>query len=279
MMTHIQLNYTYNAKKNRLKLFFRPLLILPIVFILNFFGFYNMLNITFESINDFLYNGELFHKDPEVTTVIHKDVHQKMITYEATLNAPQAVVAKGMSRMVAAVVLGPMLASLVFILVLIVDGWLMFLASIHCIIPLDLLIIIPNSYPIWMYNFMKELVVVILKYKMYLFSITDVYPSFYAVDSNLSLELPVLPESLPRWTPLTRRFLIIPHVMKLIILEILWLIVYPFIWLWMIVTGHMPYWFHVWTMAMLKWSLYISCYAILYNTNLYPKFKLSAYFK
>jgi hypothetical protein len=134
-------------------------------------------------------------------------------------------------------------------------------------------IMITGNYPEWFYATVSKYTRYVTSYKLYYFGISDHYPSFYADDPALELELSPW-DNQPKsfLSPLLRFINTIPHMIALIFIGMIWYFVYNLVWIWMILTGKMPAFFHRFTVGLIRWNLRLLAYNNLYTTKNYPPF-------
>jgi len=286
---HILFDYTYNRHKKRWSLLLRPILVLPIIVLLSYMGvsgstyFWQNIDRTkitnsiSEAYNPITPDATSMRDDTttiaatntqtssesdntEVTTVVN-------IEHASTLTTPPTPLQNIISY---STICGGLYLLLWCYIVF--DASLTMLIPLFLSIPIDFMIIFRKNYPEWMYTTAQHYIKVILSFKLYVFGISDQYPSLAPKGPELTIDLPEWTEPVSRWIPIIRRIILLPNILAFLFFNSLWFVLYIFIWIWMVISGTMPLWFHNWTIGLLRWQLRIICYSNVYTSNTYPPF-------
>lgn len=246
----VQLDIKYPEKLHRVKTLFRMILIIPILFILTLVAG-TTINIsggsphnqnTYSSDTNSYYNNQLYVDN--TNTVVIKEYVSSSNSHNFIKNTISAFTA--------------MLFSI---------GGYVFLAPL-------LIILFRKKYPKWWFNWNVELVKFQLRVTAYFYLLTDTYPSTEDQEHLVvNVEYPT-PEKLNRGLPLVKWFLAIPHYVILMILSIINIFVIIAAWICIIITGHYPKSLFNYCVGVMRWSLRVTCYAILLTTDKYPPFRL-----
>ena len=142
--------------------------------------------------------------------------------------------------------------------------------------PALLMLVFRRKYPLWWFEFNRELLRFVTRISIYMGLLTDRYPSTDD-QQDLALELPQ-PDGaqLNRWLPLIKWFLAIPHYIVLIVLYIGASFAVLFAWFAILFTGRYPRGLFDFVVGVTRWHMRVVAYAFALVTDEYPPFKLSA---
>lgn len=139
-----------------------------------------------------------------------------------------------------------------------------------------LMIIFRQRYPRWWFDFARELTRFGYRVGVYLFLLTDQYPSTVEEQSvHLEIDYPDAKNDLNRWMPLVKWLLAIPHYIVLVFLGIAAFFAAIFAWFAILVTGQYPRALFDFMVGVGRWGLRVDAYAFLLVTDRYPPFSLS----
>jgi hypothetical protein len=138
-----------------------------------------------------------------------------------------------------------------------------------------LMIIFRQRYPRWWFDFARELTRFGYRVGVYLFLLTDQYPSTVEEQSvHLEIDYPDVKNDLNRWMPLVKWLLAIPHYIVLVFLGIAAFFAAIFAWFAILVTGQYPRALFDFMVGVGRWGLRVDAYAFLLVTDRYPPFSL-----
>jgi hypothetical protein len=138
-----------------------------------------------------------------------------------------------------------------------------------------LMIIFRQRYPRWWFDFARELTRFGYRVGVYLFLLTDQYPSTVEEQSvHLEIDYPDAKNDLNRWMPLVKWLLAIPHYIVLVFLGIAAFFAVIFAWFAILVTGQYPRALFDFLVGVGRWGLRVDAYAFLLVTDRYPPFSL-----
>jgi hypothetical protein len=138
-----------------------------------------------------------------------------------------------------------------------------------------LMIIFRQRYPRWWFDFARELTRFGYRVGVYLFLLTDQYPSTVEEQSvHLEIDYPDVKNDLNRWMPLVKWLLAIPHYIVLVFLAIAAFFAVVFAWFAILVTGQYPRALFDFMVGVGRWGLRVDAYAFLLVTDRYPPFSL-----
>ena len=138
-----------------------------------------------------------------------------------------------------------------------------------------LMIVFRQRYPRWWFDFAKEFTRFGMRVGVYLFLMTDQYPSTVEEQSvHLELDYPDVEKDLNRWLPLVKWLLAIPHYIVLVFLVIGALFVWIIAWFAILFTGRFPQSLFDYMVGVGRWGLRVEAYAFLMLTDDYPPFSL-----
>jgi hypothetical protein len=138
-----------------------------------------------------------------------------------------------------------------------------------------LMIIFRQRYPRWWFDFARELTRFGYRVGVYLFLLTDQYPSTVEEQSvHLEIDYPDVKNDLNRWMPLVKWLLAIPHYIVLVFLGIAAFFAAIFAWFAILVTGQYPRSLFDFIVGVGRWGLRVDAYAFLLVTDRYPPFSL-----
>lgn len=254
----VRIDYTYMRKQKRLHFFLRPFASIPIIIMLNLIGLSGILNPTSSLAKN---TFELLNPDYSGTTTTISELPEHP---EATLeNTTKYAVIKTVPALI-------ILPYLIFLSILVLDACVLFIVPTYISVPLDLFVLFKGQYPPWMYHYIINLITVSIRYKLYVFGISDTYPSFSNSDPNLQLQLPSWKIPSSRFLPIFRKILVAPSIIFFLCANALWLVIFLPVWLYIILSGTKPRWFHNYTILLTQWLIKIIFYAICYTNDEYP---------
>jgi len=139
-----------------------------------------------------------------------------------------------------------------------------------------LMILFRQRYPRWWFDFIYALNRFTTRVTIYLFAITDRYPSTED-EQNVRLELdyPNVKRDLNRWLPLVKWLLAVPHYLVLAFLYVALVFVVLIGWVATVIMGRYPRPLFDFVVGVLRWTLRVYAYAFLLVTDRYPPFSLS----
>jgi hypothetical protein len=144
-------------------------------------------------------------------------------------------------------------------------------------LPLVLMILFRKKYPRWWFDWNLNLSRFMMRFNAYILLLRDEYPSTDEEQAvHLNIAYPNAQTELMRGMPLVKWFLVIPHLIVLVFLEIgAWFC--SFIAWWAILfTGSFPKGLFDYVVGVERWMIRVSAYAILLTTDKYPPFRLEA---
>ena len=142
------------------------------------------------------------------------------------------------------------------------------------VLPLILMLLFRRKYPRWWYDWNLELTKFFFRVRVYLWLMTDIYPSTDD-EQTVHIEMPYPDASvLNRWLPLVKWFLAIPHIIVLCFLGIAACIIVIIAWFAILFTGKFPRDLFTFIVDVMRWMLRVVAYAVLMITDVYPPFRL-----
>ena len=139
--------------------------------------------------------------------------------------------------------------------------------------PLLLTLLFLGKYPTWWYEWNVQITRFLTRITAYSLFLTDKYPSIDS-EQDISLNIPKPDPKLSRGLPLVKWLLATPHWIILFFAFALVSITWIISWLSIIIMGKQPkalFNFHV---GILRYKLRVMCYASLLVTDKYPRFSL-----
>lgn len=298
-METLTFNYAYTRKKSRWKALIRPIAAIPLVFAFNMLGMLSLFQGNYLShlTQSLSFNTQ---KTPSQITetnninvtsitneqlVVASKTNINLIQNKPPVSPKQDKVTQASAsgtgimepiKYLHSILLLILLPYSLLFTMLVVDACIMGFIPLYAATLIDLSSLLRKTYPHWLYTFLTHVLTFSLRYKLYLFLISDKYPNPSSEDPCLTLQLPQWKPTISRWSCIVRRLLIIPHIALLVLIELLWLFTSIPVWLWCVATARLPLWYHNWTLGIIRWTLRISCYAVLYASNSYPKFSTKA---
>ena len=138
-----------------------------------------------------------------------------------------------------------------------------------------LMVLFRKKYPVWWVEWNRELTRFINRVHVYLWLMTDTYPS---TDERQSVHLdfpnPDAQAELSRGMPLVKWLLAIPHYVVLAFLYIAAVICVVIAWFAILFTGRYPRGLFEFVEGVLRWGNRVAAYAFLLITDRYPPFSL-----
>ena len=139
-----------------------------------------------------------------------------------------------------------------------------------------LMILFRQRYPRWWFDFIYALNRFTTRVTIYLFAITDRYPSTEDEQNvHLELDYPDVKRDLNRWLPLVKWLLAVPHYIVLAFLYVALVFVVVIGWVATVIMGRYPRPLFDFVVGVLRWTLRVYAYAFLLVTDRYPPFSLS----
>jgi hypothetical protein len=148
-------------------------------------------------------------------------------------------------------------------------GGLLFLAPL-------LMIVFRQKYPRWWFDWNLELQRFFNRVSAYMALMDDQYPSTTDDQSvHLDYAYPDAASELNRWLPLVKWFLVIPHIIVLVFLDIAAIVVVIITWFAILFTGRYPRGLFNFVEGVIRWHNRVIAYAFTLVTDQYPPFQLS----
>jgi hypothetical protein len=142
--------------------------------------------------------------------------------------------------------------------------------------PTLLMLLFRQKYPRWWFNWNVALSNFSYRVTAYLLLLRDEYPSTDEEQAvHLVLSYPDAKLELNRWLPLVKWLLAIPHYIVLAVLGTAVFVCVIFAWFAILFTGRYPRVLFDFVVGVLRWSLRVTAYAFILNTDSYPPFRLS----
>ncbi len=140
-----------------------------------------------------------------------------------------------------------------------------------------LMIVFRQKYPRWWFDWNLELQRFSNRVSAYLALMDDRYPSTDEQQAvHLDYAYPDARRDLNRWLPLVKWFLAIPHVLILVVLNIVAVIAVVMAWVAILVTGRYPRGLFNYVEGVFRWNSRVIGYALTLVTDRYPPFRLAA---
>lgn len=139
-----------------------------------------------------------------------------------------------------------------------------------------LMILFREKYPLWWFEWNRELLRFHNRIAVYATLMEDRYPSTEETQAvHLELPRPYAESELNRWLPLVKWLLAIPHYVVLWLLSIGALIAVILAWFAILITGHFPRSLFDYLVGVGRWYNRVFAYAAILVTDRYPPFRLS----
>lgn len=142
-------------------------------------------------------------------------------------------------------------------------------------LPPLLMILFRQKYPLWWFEWNRELLRFVNRVGIYIALMDDRYPS---TDEHQAVRLdfayPRAEADLNRWLPLVKWFLAIPHYIVLFFLWIGMLFAVIFAWFAILFTGRYPEALFRYVEGVIRWHNRVIGYAYILVTDRYPPFSL-----
>ena len=149
-------------------------------------------------------------------------------------------------------------------------------AGVLFVAPL-LMIVVRQKYPRWWFDWNLELQRFSNRVSTYLALMDDHYPSTDDQQAvHLDYAYPDVRRDLNRWLPLVKWFLAIPHVIVLVVLNIVAVVAVVMAWVAILVTGRYPRGLFDVVEGVFRWNNRVIGYALTLVTDTYPPFRLAA---
>ena len=143
------------------------------------------------------------------------------------------------------------------------------------VVPTMLLLVFRRKYPGWWFDWNLELTRFSARVAAYLALLRDEYPSTDEEQAvHLTIPYPNTAE-LSRWLPLVKWLLAIPHYIVLAFLAIAAMACVIIAWFAILLTGRYPRPLFEFVVAVFRWWLRVTAYALLLTTDRYPPFRLA----
>jgi hypothetical protein len=138
------------------------------------------------------------------------------------------------------------------------------------------MIVFRQKYPRWWFDWNLELQRFSNRVSTYLALMDNRYPSTDDAQSvHLDYAYPDVQRDLNRWLPLVKWFLAIPHVIILVVLNIVAVLAVVAAWVAILVTGHYPRGLFGFVEGVFRWNSRVIGYALTLVTDTYPPFRLA----
>jgi len=138
-----------------------------------------------------------------------------------------------------------------------------------------LMILFRQKYPRWWFDWNLELTRFSSRVTLYGALLDDRYPSTDEAQSlRLNVPYPDARTDLNRWLPLVKWLLAIPHFIVLAFLGIAAIVCIVVAWFAILFTGRYPRGLFDFVVAVGRWSVRVTAYALLLATDRYPPFSL-----
>ena len=138
-----------------------------------------------------------------------------------------------------------------------------------------LMILVRQKYPRWWFDWNLELTRFSSRVTLYGALLDDRYPSTDEAQSlRLDVPYPDARSELNRWLPLVKWLLAIPHFIVLAFLFIAAIVCIVVAWFAILFTGRYPRGLFDFVVAVGRWSVRVTAYAVLLATDRYPPFSL-----
>ncbi|NDL57149.1 DUF4389 domain-containing protein [Phytoactinopolyspora mesophila] len=141
-------------------------------------------------------------------------------------------------------------------------------------LPPLLMILFRRKYPLWWFEWNRELHRFGNRVVAYLALMDDRYPStddYQAV--HLYYQHPDVPNELNRWLPLVKWLLAIPHYIVLFFLDIAAIVMVIIAWFAILITGRYPRDLFTFVEGVIRWHNRVLAYSVVLVTDRYPPFR------
>jgi hypothetical protein len=139
-----------------------------------------------------------------------------------------------------------------------------------------LMIVFRMRYPMWWFDFARELTRFGARVGAYLALLVDSYPSTVEEQTvHLEVDYPDVERDLNRWLPLVKWLLAIPHYIVLSVLALVAFFAVVIAWFAILITGRYPRPLFGFVVGVGRWALRVDAYAFLLVTDRYPPFSLN----
>jgi hypothetical protein len=142
--------------------------------------------------------------------------------------------------------------------------------------PTLLMLVFRQKYPRWWFDWNVAFTSFSYRVTAYFLLLRDEYPSTDEEQAvHLVLPYPDARLELNRWLPLVKWLLAIPHYIVLAVLGLAVFVCVIFAWFSILFTARYPVALFDFVVGVLRWSLRVTAYAFILNTDIYPPFRLS----
>lgn len=142
-------------------------------------------------------------------------------------------------------------------------------------LPTVLMLLFRQKYPRWWFDWNLYLHRFLLRVSAYLGLLRDEYPSTDDEQAiRLDVTFPDAKTELNRWLPLVKWLLAIPHIIVLVFLDIAAYVCVIIAWFAILFTGRYPRSLFDFVVAVMRWQMRVTWYALLLATDQYPPFSL-----
>jgi hypothetical protein len=143
--------------------------------------------------------------------------------------------------------------------------------------PALLMILFRRKYPRWWFDWNLGLNRFLFRVSAYGALLRDEYPSTDEEQAvHLDVSYPDAKTELNRWLPLVKWFLVIPHIVVLVFLDLAAYFCVIVAWFAILFTGRYPRGLFDFVVGVMRWQARVVWYAVLFSTDRYPPFSLGA---
>jgi hypothetical protein len=139
--------------------------------------------------------------------------------------------------------------------------------------PTLLMVLFRRKYPRWWFDWNLNLNRFLFRVSAYLGLLRDEYPSTDEEQAlHLEVAYPDAKTELNRWLPLVKWFLIIPHIIVLVFVDVAAYFCVIIAWFAILFTGRYPRPLFDFVVGAMRWQARVVWYAVLFSTDSYPPF-------